>query len=391
MIELMPHQLEARDKLSNGRVLWGNVGSGKSIAVLAYYMKTEQPKDIYVITTAKKRDHLDWEKEAAHFGIGTESTGTVAGVLTVDSWNNIGKYIDIEDAYFVFDEQRVVGGGAWVKAFYKIARKNKWNLLSATPGDTWMDYIPIFVANNLYKNSTQFKREHVVYAPYSKFPKIVRYTGIQVLERWRNLILVEMPYAKHTTRHTQILDMDHDVDLMKKVINKRWNVYEDAPLKDAGEMFRVMRRLVNSDPSRLDAIRELLKTHPRLIIYYSFDYELEILRQLYGEVEVGEWNGHRKHPLPETDSWVYLVQYVAGAEGWNCITTDTVVFYSLTYSYKNFEQAQGRIDRLNTPFVDLHYCVFLSDSRIDGAIMDSLDGKHHFNERASAVKEFGWK
>lgn len=383
---LFPHQREAIDKLSNGKILYGGVGTGKSLAVLGYYMEKEAPKDIYVITTAKKRDSLEWEGEAAKFGISTKSEFTAAGTIKVDSWNNIGNYVDIENAFFIFDEQRVVGQGAWTKAFIKISRKNRWVLLTATPGDTWLDYIPVFVANNLYKNATEFKREHVVYAPFSRYPRVVRYLEVATLEKYRNMLLVEMPFSKHTTRVVKDVRVPHDEALFKKVVKDRWHVYEDRPIKDAGELFRVMRKVVNSDVSRLDVVSQLMAEHPRIIVYYNFDYELEMLRTLAcsANVQVAEWNGHRKHPIPNSDRWVYLVQYMAGAEGWNCTQTDTMVFYSLTYSYKNFEQAQGRIDRLDTPYSTLYYYVLASDSLIDRAIRNSLKHKKMFSERLFA-------
>lgn len=401
MIELMDHQKEAVNNLANGKILWGGVGSGKSATIMAYYMKNEQPKDIYVITTAKKRDSLDWEREASHVGVGPKLGGTVAGLLCVDSWNNIQNYTDVEDAFFVFDEQRVVGGGAWVKAFLKIAKRNNWILLSATPGDTWMDYIPVFIANGLYRNATEFKREHVVYAPFSRYPRIIRYSDVRTLEKYRNMILVEMPYLSHATREVEQIWTDYDTAKFRKVVVDRWNPYEERPIKDVAEMFRLMRRIVNSDPSKLKTIRKLMKEHPRLIIYYNFDYELDLLRTLIWDengvinitgkdrVEIAEWNGHKHEQIPNTEKWVYLVQYVAGAEGWNCTSTDAMCFYSLTYSYKNFMQAQGRIDRLDTLYLILKYYVLVTNSVIDRAVLDSLAGKRLFNERDWAAKNMG--
>jgi len=387
MVELLPHQLEAVEKLSNGKILWGGVGTGKSLTVLAYYVKRESPKDIYVITTAKKRDSLEWEGEAAKYGIGTEADATLHGRIIIDSWNNISKHTEIEDAFFIFDEQRLVGSGAWVKSFQKIAKKNNWILLSATPGDTWLDYVPVFIANGFYKNATEFKREHVVYAPFSKYPKIVRYLSTAVLEKYRNIILVEMPYLKHTERFVQDVYVSYDNDNYNRVIKDRWNVYEDRPLKDVAEMFLVMRKVVNSDPSRIETLLELLDQHDKIIVFYNYNYELDMLRGLSDFVEVAEWNGHRKQPIPNTDKWLYLVQYVAGAEGWNCVETDAMVFFSMTYSYKNFEQAQGRIDRLNTPFSKLYYYILMSNATIDRAIREALKGKKLFNERVWAAEE----
>ena len=273
-MELRPHQIEAKNKLSNGKILWGGVGTGKSITVLSYYLDKESPKDIYVITTAKKRDSLEWDKDAASLGISTNKKFSIAGKLTVDSWNNIDRYLDIEDAFFVFDEQRVVGSGKWSKTFIKIAKKNRWVLLSATPGDTWMDYIPVFVANGLYRNATQFKQEHVVYAPFSNYPRIVRYTNVGTLEKYRNLLLVEMPYEKHTNRIVKEIDVEFDSGLFKKVSVDRWNPYEDQPIKDVGELFRLMRKVVNTSPDRLNTIISLIQQHKEHQCFLLF-YQLE--------------------------------------------------------------------------------------------------------------------
>lgn len=380
-MELMKHQEKAVNELGNGKVLWGGVGTGKSATAIAYYCRHESPKDVYVITTAKKRDSLDWQGDAAGFGLGTDRDGTTHGVLTVDSWNNIEKYVDVTDSFFIFDEQRLVGHGKWVKTFLKIAKKNRWILLSATPGDTWLDYAPVFIANQYYKNITAFKREHVLYEPYVKYPKVRGYLGERRLEALRNEVLVEMPFVKETERILNWMEVDHDQEIVRKLLKERWNIFEDEPIKDAAELFRVMRKVVNSDPSRLAMIRKLMECHPRLIIFYNFNYELEILRELKDEVPLAEWNGHKKQEIPETDRWVYLVQYVSGAEGWNCVATDAMVLYSMTYSYKNFEQAQGRIDRLNTQYRKLYYYILLSNSISDLAVKRSLMEKKSFNER----------
>lgn len=383
MQELQPHQLAALRQLKDGAILWGGVGTGKSRVAIAYYEQEHRHKNIYVVTTAKKRDSKDWEGEAAKAVIGKSLDSTIHGVLTVDSWNNIDKYAEVKDAFFVFDEQRLIGSGKWVKAFQKIAKRNSWILLSATPGDTWMDYIPVFVANGFYKNRTEFIREHVVYAPYTRFPKVLRYTGVGRLVKLRNQILVHMPYAKETVRHSKTVTVDYDKDLMDDVMKRRWHPYEERPIKDIAELFMVMRRVTNSHPSRLRAIRRLLKDHPKLIVFYNFNFELEALRRLEDVTTVAEWNGHKHEEIPKTDSWVYLVQYTAGSEGWNCTETDAIAFYSFTYSYKMWEQAHGRIDRLNTPFIDLYYYSLRSKAPIDRLILATVKAKKNFNVRAA--------
>lgn len=386
MIELLPHQDEAVKNLSNGKILWGGVGSGKTLTVLAYYRKNESPRDIVVITTAMKRDSLDWEREAARFGISTDPECTADGALVVESWNNIHKLEHLRDHFFIFDEQRLVGNGAWVKSFLKLAANNRWILLSATPGDTWLDYAPVFIANGFYRNITDFKTKHVIYEAFSRYPKVKGYFAETRLEVLRNDVLVEMPYERHTTRMLNYLDVDFNQDLFNMVFIRRWNPYEEKPVKDIAEVFRLMRRVVNEHPSRLEMVRKLMTCHDKLIIFYTFNYELEILRTLGEDVPIAEWNGHKKQPIPDTDKWVYLVQYTSGAEGWNCTQTNAMIMYSMTYSYKNFEQVQGRIDRLNTPFDILYYYILASNSVIDHGIKDSLSRKKSFNERKFYAK-----
>lgn len=388
MVQLREHQLKAVDELDTGKILWGGVGTGKSITAVAYYMKKEAPKDVYVITTAKKRDSLDWEGEFAKFGVGKAEDSTVAGVLTVDSWNNIGRYEHTRGAFFIFDEQRLVGSGEWSQKFIEIAKKNTWILLTATPGDTWLDYIPVFVANGFYKNRTEFKREHVIYNTYAKFPKVDRYVAVGKMVRLRNHLLVEMPYQRHTTRVSKPVDVGFNLPQFDEVVKKRWHPFENRPIRDVAELFMVMRRVVNSDATRPLVVKTLLLEHPRLIVFYNFDYELQALRNLSQEIGVttAEWNGHKHQPIPSSDSWLYLVQYAAGGEGWNCIETNAMCFYSLPYSYKLWEQAHGRIDRLNTPFETLYYYWLMSPSLIDRAIWQSLSNKKSFNEAAYVRK-----
>lgn len=389
-IKLMRHQEQALELLSNGKILYGGVGSGKSAVAMAYYMKKEFPKNVYIITTAKKRDSLEWLTEAARYGIGPSADCSVGGVLQIDSWHNINQYTDVDDSFFVFDEQRLVGHGAWVKAFLRIVRRNRWIMLSATPGDKWLDYAPVFIANGWYRNITDFKQQHVVYAPYVKFPMVQRYIGESRLLRLRNEVLVEMPYIKHTERIINHWEVGYDHALFKKVMVERWNHVKGEPIQNVSELWYLLRMVVNSDPSRLEAIKDIAKLHPKLIVFYNFDYELEILRSLADDPafdrQIFEWNGHRHDPLPISDTWLYLVQYAAGSEGWNCTSTDAIAYYSLSYSYKSFVQSQGRIDRLNTPFTKLYYYILQSGAYTDQQIGRSLAMKKDFNER-NVLKE----
>ena len=399
MLRLYPEQQEALEKLRTGSILVGGVGSGKSITALAYFynkvcdgnyrtlVTPRHPRDLYIITTARKRDTLEWADEYRKFGLASDKRMSVGGIFVkVDSWNNIGKYITVEDAFFIFDEQRLVGSGAWVKAFYKIAKKNDWILLSATPGDTWSDYIPVFVANGFYRNRTDFLKQHAIFDRFAKYPKIVRYINTTKLHGFQKQILVKMSDKRHTIRHVYTVPVGYEKDIYNVAYESRWNPFEEEPIKDAGQLCHILRRIVNSDESRVKALVKIAKERKKVIVFYNLDRELEILRHVaerYFEISdftVAEWNGHKHELLPKTERWIYLVQYSAGAEGWNCVETDTVIFYSLNYSYKIMEQASGRIDRINTPYTDLYYYRFVSDSSIDHAILSALKDKKTFNE-----------
>lgn len=396
-IDLYPNQLAVIPKLKNGSILCADVGAGKSRTALGYYFITQggslspyrpmnNPRDLYIITTAKKRDDCEWLLDMCPFLLSTDpEVSYYKNKVVIDSWNNIKKYSNVYGAFFIFDEQRLTGSGPWVKAFYKIANKNKWILLSATPGDKWEDYIPVFVANGFYKNKTEFLRQHAVYSYYSKYPKIINYMRQGLLQKYRSQILVQMENnSKHTVRHNENVIVNYDKILYQKVNKDRWNIYEGKPIENISELCYTLRKVTNSDHSREEEILKISKEHKRVIIFYNFNYELDILKSIpyeYGTI-VAEWNGHEHQRVPTSDRWVYLVQYDSGCEGWNCITTDTIIFYSQNYSYRKTFQASGRIDRLNTPYTDLYYYTLRSNSPIDVAIASALKKKKNFNESA---------
>lgn len=403
---LRDYQIKAVNEMSNGCILNGGVGSGKSRTGLYYYFKEnggsmmpdyvsmKNPQDLYIITTAMKRDSLEWEGELANFALSTDPklNKLHGNKVVIDSWNNIKKYTDVADAFFIFDEDRLTGSGAWVKAFYKIAKKNNWIILSATPGDCWSDYIPVFLANGFYRNKTEFCREHIVYSSYTKWPQIDRYLNTGRLIKLRNKILIDMDFHRNTIPHHNDIYVDYDIPKYKEAMKTRWDPYKDEPIQQASGLCYVLRRIVNENESRVVALMEILEKTPRAIIFYNFDYERDMLLHLFShddseytnefvDYEVAEWNGHAHQPIPKSDRWIYLAQYTAGCEGWNCVKTDTIIFFSQNYSYKVMTQASGRIDRMNTPFRDLYYYHLKTRSGIDLAISKALSKKKKFNER----------
>lgn len=387
------YQVKAMEMLKTGAILCGDTGSGKSITAVAYFHekvckgKTNPWQDrliskkLYIITTARKRDSQEWEKELVRFLLLDENT-------VIDSWNNIQKYKDVKDAFFIFDEQRVVGYGAWAKTFIEISKHNEWILLTATPGDTWSDYIPVFIANGFYRNKTDFCQQHVIYKPFTNYSQIVKYVNTGRLILYRSKILIDMEYVKNTVQHHCFVTCRFNRDKYDRIVKDRWNIYDNCPIENPSQLCFLMRKVVNSDPSRLDEIAKLLEIKSKLIVFYNFDYELEMLRQFASDLNIlcQEWNGHKHELVPKGDRWIYLVQYSSGCEAWNCIETDAMSFYSLNYSYKVMKQAAGRIDRRNTPYKDLYYWHLVSKSPIDNAIRASTNKKKDFNESRFLAK-----
>lgn len=413
-LELYSYQIDAIKRLKTGSILCGGVGSGKSRTALSYffigvcqgrvrlysvdketgdkelvldkYEHAKKPRNLYIITTAKKRDSLEWESECIPFAFENSKIK-----VCIDSWNNISKYVDITDSFFIFDEQRVVGYGAWAKAFLKITKKNPWILLSATPGDTWMDYIPVFVANGFYKNKTEFLRTHVVFSRFCKFPKVDKYLLTGRLLKYRKEILIDMDYKKKTVQHHENVITGYDEYIFSAVQKNRMNPYTHMPIVNVSEYCYVLRKIVNSSLSRKEKVKDLIANNSRTIIFYNFTYELEILRDIAEELGISysEWNGQKHQKIPECDNWTYFVQYTSGSEGWNCTKTNVIIFFSQSYSYRAMVQASGRIDRVNTNYKDLYYYHVMSNAKIDKEISNALRRKKKFNESNSSFgKEF---
>lgn len=401
---LYPHQEEALKKMFNGCLLNGGTGSGKSRTGLYYFFSKNggsydgrtytpmrgKPPDLYILTTAKKRNDKEWEEELVPFLLypdpKTHITQRYSNKVVIDSWQNIKKYTDVAGAQFIFDENKISGKGVWAKSFLKITKNNEWIILSATNGDKWEDYETVFLAHRFFRNRTDFRDNHLVYNQYSKFPDVIGYRNETRLCRLRDRLIVDMDFERHTTQIHEDIYCQYDMMKYREAMRKRWDPYKEEPINQASSLCYVLRHIVNEDESRQVKLLELIEDHPRSIIFYNFDFELDILLNLaYPEgTIVAQYNGHCHDKLPESDRWVYIVQYTSGCEAWNTISTDTIIFYSQNYSYKVLVQASGRIDRLTTPYTELHYYHLKSYASIDVAITKALRQKKKFNERKFA-------
>lgn len=371
-ISMYEYQLEAIDKLQSGMILWGNVGSGKSRTSLYFYCKNYSNKKLLIITTAQKRNNGEWLEECKVFGLKP----------IIDSWNNIRKYEKYENCFIIFDEDHLTGYGAWSKTFIKMAKCNDWLVLTGTPGDNYSEFMTVFIAKGWYKNKRDFEENHVIYSRYSKYPKVDRYINQGLLEKHRRDILVKMFVEKRPRVHKEIVITQYDISKYKKAYKEKRDE-NNKPFKNATAFCLYLRKICNEDESKIVKVRELLLKHNKVIIFYNYIYEKEILLKLLKTMKtfnVGEYNGQHHDDIPIGERWAYLCQYTAASEGWNCLLCDTMIFFSMSYSYKAMEQAAGRINRVNTPYKDLYYYYLRTTSGIDLSINRALSTKRNFNE-----------
>lgn len=401
--KVKPYQQDAVDRMKNGCILNAGVGTGKSFMGLLYYWTEvcdgvytddeykpmKNPRPLLIITTPKKRDSLEWEKDMLPFLLSPDDDAnpySSDAPVRIDSWQNIKKYTNVVGYFVIFDENCLSSWGTWTKSFLKIAKKNQWILLTATPGDNWSDYIPVFIANGFYKNKTEFKENHIIMNPFTRYPSIKGYFNQGKLMKYRKQITVTVNDSRITIPIHKDIRCDYDKETEKLVLRNRWHPFEDRPLRDATEMAVVMRKIAFGDYSRIDKCKELHEVNPRIIIFYDYDFELDMLVEMC-ETEgyvYAQWNGHKHDPIPDEARWLYLVQYTAGNAAWNCISTNCMIFFNDNYSYKKMKQAAGRIDRLNTPYHELFYYHLTSSSFIDKRIKKTLLDKSAFND----VREF---
>ena len=404
-IILKPFQENCLERLSTGKVLAADTGAGKSIMSLAWYLSKECASDehslksgakawtlyhgspdLYIITTPKKRDSEEWESDLSKFNLvkGRNSKEMGEVNIFIDSWNNIKKYTEIKNSVFIFDEQRAVGSGTWAKSFVKIAKQNHWIMLSATPGDTWSDWCPLMIAKGYYPNRTAFFNKHAVYNPYVKYREIIRWDNTDELEYYRSKMLVTCRMEKKTTRHFEevIADCSNKYEV-KRAYKERTNPKTGEPFKSASELCAYTRNIINTDPTRSAVGLKIIQMYDRIIIFYTLTDELEGIKWACNKAgrKMYFYNGEIHDQVPTGNNWAYIVQYTAGSEAWNCTTCNAMLFWDLTYSYKQFKQATGRIDRLNTPYSDLYYYAIRSYMPLDLAIRRALREKKDFNSR----------
>lgn len=381
MIVLDEKQEKALAELKpSGSILVGATGSGKSIVGLEWYRRKRSTLPLLVITTAKKKDSNEWIEEAAKLDIHN---------IEVVSWNTIQKYVSINNHVVIFDEHRAIGYGEWAKSFIAIAKNNDWIILTATPGDDWMDFAAVFIAEGFYRNRTAFLNAHVEWNPWVRYPKVLKWHNVWQLIEYRNLITTTLDYQRSALLHTFNIVTEYDKEAYTRALKTRWNPFNDEPIRNAAELCYCLRRISNETTSKLDILGEIFDAKKKLILFYNFKYELEMIRTWCSKNEIllREWNGEKHQDLPNGKSWIYAVQFIAGSEAWNCTSTDTLVFFSQNYSYRLMAQAAGRIDRRNTPYEHLYYYRLFTNSTIDNAINEALERKGKFNERLFYEKQ----
>lgn len=370
------YQKRAINQMHNGCILCGGVGAGKSLTSLGYIDKVYPSGTVYIITPARKRNTGEWFDDIRKNDM--DETRFV-----VDSWNNLSKYKDVKDAFFLFDEQKVSGKGTWAKSLIRIAKSNQWILLSATPGDTYDDYATVLIANGFVRNRTTWYDEYCV-TKSQPFFHIVDHKNKDVIDMMIRRIFIKMDYQSDKKRIERVIPIQaRSAGEEKEILMTHKAPGAQMPFTTFAAAIAYVRMNCYDKSKKTEALRKIIEKHKKIIVFYNFLSEkLEIERAaIDANVTINFYNGQRHDPIPDTDEWVYGVQYNSGAEAWNCITTNAMVFYSPNYSYKTMEQAHGRIDRVNSPYECLYYYMLLNELNIDNKVMNALSSKKDFNEK----------
>jgi len=128
-------------------------------------------------------------------------------------------------------------------------------------------------------------------------------------------------------------------------------------------------------------------TEENIVVFYNFTKEKEDLIKVMKKLKkkIYEVSG-QKSDIPTKNDWsdiknsVTIVQYQAGSAGIELQYANVVVFYSLTYSYQDYEQALGRCYR-NGQDKKVTAYRFMAKDTIEMAIFGALRNKKDFNEK----------
>ena len=421
------------EKYEDSKALFMQMGTGKTFVSMAFFEKSERAK-LLVVCLATKVD--DWNRdltdelgldEVVSLNKGTKKNRELmedAQYLVISfesSWRldkELVAWVD-DDTYIIVDEShKIKNPSSKVGKFMrKLGAKTDYKtILTGTPqSNGYIDYYNQFhFLGYLDMNQTNFKKRYAItqmmqYGAGPIFQEIIGYRNTEELD--------EMIH-NHSVFYDRKLDDEELPDEIpvyfpsypkyRKISNDKVYEFKDGTLEiydTLGAGVMLQRQLASGyiskggntevlDKSKLDWMRDFLEGYDeRVVVFYNYNAELEQLKQLLERLDrpYSEYNGHRKdlRAFQESSEGVVLANYGSASTGINdFVIASTMVMYSLTTSYIDFEQAKKRIDRIGQTKKPLFYFLIMKGT-IDARVYHSLQEGKDFDERMYAEHE-GW-
>lgn len=143
------------------------------------------------------------------------------------------------------------------------------------------------------------------------------------------------------------------------------------------------------DNSKIDKILDYAIEFPRIVIFAKYRAQIAQIQQALTKAKVRTWTltgdttdrGAVIKEANESDG--VLIAQAQISAGWEVPNTPVMIFASQTYSFVDYDQALGRIQRANNIKKNLYISLVVKGG-IDEAVHDSLLNKSDFAERVYA-------
>ena len=179
----------------------------------------------------------------------------------------------------------------------------------------------------------------------------------------------------------------------KKFMKDRVIKIDDKELTgDSTLSKRLYARMLCSAYSK-DKIARLIdlvnSTSDRVIIFYNFNTELEVLRKVLFDRPISIVNGQVKDlkEYENNDNSVTLIQYQAGAMGLNLQKANRIIYFSLPERSELFEQSKARICRIGQE-KQCYYHIMMCHKSVEEKIYECLLMRKDYTDELFR-KEFG--
>lgn len=377
MIKLYPAQQRQVDKAQPNWFYRCKQGTGKTIIAIAHYKKFFNGKKVLVVAPKAVELSGSWQETFEEMGVDK----SLIKVIRTDDVKKVDLQ-DIKGAFVIVDEAHKFKGmsSQRTKALHKIIKiSDGFIMLTGTPVDGKLDNLESYaIAFGHVKTRKQFKELYMV-------QKILPYRPFPFWEVGKNKDKLVSWFESITSDVMTIDDIAELPEYIENVVHfKRESEYrkslvsykkDDAIIFETPQERHWWQRQNQNTKAKIDWLKDIAEEYEQdgMIIFYNTSSELEALKETFKGA--GEINGqsHINH-----HKGVLLVQIQAGGAGLTLNEYKHAIWYSLPYSYTDFDQSKYRNYRINQDSkITRDYLVV--DKTIDDKIIEALTHKIDFN------------